>query len=263
MVQRNTDGHAGSEIHKLTNENSGKLLLKIETRRINKCSRNAAANTKNPRKKVFKDARSSKFYGPDVGRDMEERAFEAAKKVELARLDADRLNRELILKQTYGQRYCTKWFEVRKKLINNTYFARIVNAVSPKSYKNLLKEMLYSPAEFAKSAAVRYQLMYEKDALKYFSSNYRDHELQKTGIFIDKDKSYLGASPLRLYGREAIVMVKCPDKAYKMNFEEAISKNLLPYWKKKKGEDVSINLKGSWYIEIQGTLHVAQKNWLF
>lgn len=231
----------------------------METKRIRKCAKNAEARQVKPRKKIFKVAKSNKSYGPNCGRpDLPIRSLEAAKKAELTRLDADRNNRVAILRDTYGQRLNPRWYMVRKKLINSTYFHRIVNAQGPKSYKNLLCEMMYSPVDLAKSAEVRHQRLYELEALNCFRASHKDNDLEKTGIFIDKDISFLGASPFRLYGSDSIVIVKCPIKGFKKTIDEAIRTNLLPFWKYNNG-NVSINPKGSWYIEMQGMLHITQK----
>lgn len=117
---------------------------------------------------------------------------------------------------------------------------------------------MYSPTDVGKSAEVRHQRMYEMDALKCFCGVYKDGNLEKTGLHIDKEFGFLGASPLRLYGDDSVVIVKCPVKCFKKTVDQAIRSNSLPFWKSKDG-NVSINLKGSWYVEMQGVLHVTDK----
>lgn len=129
---------------------------------------------------MFKVPKSNKSYGSQCGKpDLPARSLEAAKTAELARLDADRIGRHTILRDTYGQRLNGRWYTVRKKLIRSTYFHRIVNAQGPKSYKNLLCEMMYSPADLAKSAEVRHQRLLELQALRHFEVEYKDHRLEK------------------------------------------------------------------------------------
>lgn len=155
MVQFNSKGYSGSLIHQLRNKNAGKLCFKIENERKRRCARNAAKRLLKPRRKIFKDTvKSNRFYGPDCQRtDMPERLFELAKQAELAERDADKVNSGKILTETYGQRHNTRWFEVRRKLVHSHYFHRIVNAISPKSFKNIVDEMLYSPPDLGKTAA--------------------------------------------------------------------------------------------------------------
>lgn len=230
----------------------------METRRINKCSTNAKARLVKPRKKITKDAKSNKSYGPNCGRpDLPEKAFQVAKSIELARLETDKANIDEITRRTYGQRFNTSWFTVRKKVVDASFFSRIVNAKSPKSYKSLLYEMLYSPNEFSKNAEMRHQRLYVEDAVNCFRTIYKEHVLDKTGIHIDRELGFLGASPLRLNGSDSLLIVKCPVKGFKKTIDEAINSNLFPFWKKKEN-CVSVNLKSSWHIEMQEMLRVAK-----
>lgn len=73
-------------------------------------------------------------------------------------------------------------------------------------------------------------------------------------------KNFLGASPLRLYGQESIVAVQCPVKVFGKTFDEALSnrfKKWVPFLKKTPSGEIEINTKSSWYVEIQGQLHVS------
>lgn len=67
--------------------------------------------------------------------------------------------------------------------------------------------------------------------------------------------SILGASPLRLYGPDAMVMVQCPVKAFRKTFVEAIERNLAPLTY--ENGDVHIKEKSSWYVEAQGHLRIT------
>lgn len=152
---------------------------------------NEAARQKKPRKKAIADT-STKGYSDPQTLDMSEHAFEIAKKIELDKLKTDQLNRDMILTSTYGQKLNLKWLESRVKIINCSYFGRIINARSPKTYTTLLYEMLYTGREFGNTAELKHQRLYETEALKMFSLVHNDYDLQKTGLFIDKDCSYIG-----------------------------------------------------------------------
>lgn len=67
------------------------------------------------------------------------------------------------------------------------------------------------------------------------------------------------ASPLRLYGQDSIVSVQCPVKVFRKTIDEALSNKLkkwVPYLNK-TGNDIEINTKSSWYVGIQGQLHIT------
>lgn len=168
VVQYNTNGHAGSEMHKFNNENVVRSCLKLENSLRKHYIRNEIARQEQPRKKATKD-KTTKGYGYCQAPDMSEHALEVAKNIQLAKLDANRINRDMILVNTFGQKHNLKWLEVRKNLVNCSYFGRIINSRSPQSYKNLLEEMLYTKS--CNTAEVRHQRLYESEALKMFRSS--------------------------------------------------------------------------------------------
>lgn len=191
VVQYNSKGHAGSEFHKFYSVNTEKLCLKMENKRIQHYAQNEAARQVKPRKIATID-KKVKGYGDCQLPDMSERSLEVAKNIELDMLKTNQLNRGMILKSTYGQNHNNKWIEIRRKLINCSYFGRLINSRSPKSYKNLLDDMLYSENENGNTAQMRHQRLYEAEALKMFSLVHKKFELEKTGLFIDKELCFLG-----------------------------------------------------------------------
>lgn len=137
-------------------------------------------------------------------------------------------------------------------LPTSSHFARIVKALSPKSYKNILEDILYKRTEFGNNAEMKHKRLVKREALALFGNLYKDHTLQKCGLFIDKVLPYLCASPLRLYGNDHIISIKCPLTHYNKKFDDVIQK--IPFWKK-EGGSWTINKKSEWYIELQGKLH--------
>lgn len=164
----------------------------MENSRINHYAKNEAARQIKPRKKVTNDKTTTGYLGQTT--DMPERTFEIARNIELAKLEIKRLTRNEILAETYGQKYNGKWLEARKKIINCSYFGRIVNSKSPqsKSYSKMVYDILYTESEFANTAELRHQRLYEEAALKMFVQVHKKHELQQTGLFIDQKFGFLG-----------------------------------------------------------------------
>lgn len=232
--------------------------MKVENQRKEKLLRNEIARKAKPRvRRMVNDNRNSKVgYGENCGPDMEPEALKLAIGVQIAKMDANKAKRESIQTDTIGQRHCLNWLNMRKELINSEYFSKIVNARGRKSYTNILAKLMYEHNEFAKTADLRHQRLFEVDALNCFSLVYPKHSLQSCGIFIDKEYSFLGASPLLLYGPDSIVVVKCPRKEYNKTFDDAIGPKSLKFWKKVRG-NVSVNVNHEWFIEIQGDLHIT------
>lgn len=191
VVQYNSKGHAGSEFQKCFSINTEQLCLKMENERIRHYAQNEAARQIKPRKRCIIDKRV-KGYGDCQLPDLSEHSLEVAKNIEIDKLKTNQLNRDVILKSTYGQKHNFKWLESRKRIINCSYFGRIINSRSPKSYKTLLYQMLYSENESGNTAELRHQRLYEMEALKMFSLVHTEYELEKTGLFIDKELCYLG-----------------------------------------------------------------------
>lgn len=189
VVQYNTKGHAGSHFHNVHSVDTASSCLKIENARIRHNVRNEIARQTKPRVRVAKD-KDTKCYGEPQKPDLTGNAFETAKMNVLDKINTDRLNREIILANTYSQRHNDEWKIARKRLINCNYFGQIVHSRSPNSYKRLLFEMMYSPKD--NSAENRHRRAHEAEALNMFSLLYKEHELEKTGLFIDKECGYLG-----------------------------------------------------------------------
>lgn len=140
------------------------------------------------------------------------------------------------------------------------HFYKIVNAVKPDSYTNILQELMYNRSEFGNNAQIKHERLVERDALNVFEDLFPDEDIQDCGIFIDKKLSFLGASPFKLYGKDHILNIKCPVKEYNKKFEQAIPK--IKFFKM-NGTDVTINEKSEWFIELQGEMHVTDRKYAF
>ncbi|KAG4067520.1 hypothetical protein HA402_005292 [Bradysia odoriphaga] len=261
VVQFNTKGHFGSVFHELFAIHANNNCRELENARIKHYAKNEEARQKKLRKRAVKD-KNVKAYGPGPRPDLNGKAFENAKNIVLDTINTKRLDRDAILAETFGQKYNAKWGEKRKKLVNCSYFGRIINSRSPASYKNLVFEILYTDKEFGNSADLRHQRLYESTALKMFSMVHKEFELEQTGLFIDKELGFLAASPIRLYGGDSIVSVQCTVKAFNKTVEDALAKNLLPYFKQQNGVR-TVNKKSSWYVEAQGQLHITGRSFVY
>lgn len=190
VVQFNSGGHAGSQFHEHFSIIPNNYCLKIEDARKTHYVNNEIKRQAKPRKRAVKD-KTVKGYKAQK-EDLSDRALVVSMNVELAKLEENRTNRDSILENTFGQKHNQKWKEIRKKLINCNYLARILNARGPKSYEKLLEEMMYSPIDLSNSAEMRHQRLYESEALNTFAQIHKIYKLEKTGIFIDQELSFLG-----------------------------------------------------------------------
>lgn len=165
---------------------------------------NAKAKQKRP-KKYSNDEQSNKKkqkkqYGD--GReemDMTESQFEQAKIRHFMRLSENQRDREIIRIETQAQYHSFKWSETRRMMLTSSYFGRVLNVRSRTSYTKIVAEILYNNIQFANTAEMRHQRLYEKFALPIFSGLYPFEPITKCGIFIDEKISFLGTFHFHIF----------------------------------------------------------------
>lgn len=177
-----------------------------------------------PRKRKGDDSRGNHKSKRQYGEGHEDLDFtpsqmETAKTNFLQQLDEDKQRREAIEIQTNGQRRNTRWSEIRQNLLTSSYFGRILNARSRKSYSKIVEDILYHNNQYSNAAELVHQRLHERNALQIFCSTYRNEVIHTCGIFIDAEHGFLGASPFRLCGEDGIIMVQCPHKQYKKKLD--------------------------------------------
>ncbi|KAG4074917.1 hypothetical protein HA402_009342 [Bradysia odoriphaga] len=260
-VQFNSNGHSGSRIQEHIFGKSAPILKKLEHRRKRKCLDNTIAKQNRP-KEYTNDGPSNKkkqkkHYGD--GReevDMTESQFECAKIRHFRRLSDNQMDRDIIQIETLAQHHSFKWSETRRIMLTSSYFGRVLNVRSRNSYTQIVSEILYNNVQYANTAEMRHQRLYEKVALPIFTGLYPFEPVTKCGIFIDEEISFLGASPFMLYGDNGIVAIKCPKKAFGKCMNDALK--TISFWTG-TATDRRINYKSHWYYEIQGQLHITRK----
>jgi hypothetical protein len=102
--------------------------------------------------------------------------------------------------------------------------------------------------------------MYEDDARKELEIREKIN-INRCGLFVDKEIYYLGASPDGIVGDDHIVKIKCPYTAYikKMTPNDAIEQKIIKAWKKNSSGEIVLNKNHDWYYKIQGQLHITGK----
>lgn len=266
-IQRNTDGHSGSRYHEFAFGEVPQSCLKIENTRKRKLVQNAIAKQAKPKKKRFEEATKTTNKKRRYGFGREEvdftlPAYQIAKDRFMEKLLEDQHNRDVIEIETRGQRHITKWIVTRGNLLTPSYFGRILNVNSRKSYTKIVEEILYKNEKFSNTAEMRHQRMFQLEALELFCNLYENDCVSTCGIFIDAEFPFLGTSPFRLYRDDSIICVKCPKDAYKKSMKVAIDKGLIPFWSGGSA-DRRINMKSHWWYEIQGQLRISGRQYAY
>lgn len=94
-------------------------------------------------------------------------------------------------------------------------------------------------------------------------------DIENCGLFIDQKYGFLGAHPTGLIDDKGIVLIKCPNSAFKMDINEAIEKRKITFWslsRKQKNSNknearqiAGINKNHDWFFEVQVLLHVTRR----
>lgn len=206
-VHYNTSGHSGSRIQKQIFNESNRIIEKMEAKRKRKCNRNAIARKDKPKKFVTdeppKKKKRKQYYADGHEElDLSEARFEVAKTRFQNRYRENQIDRINIETETRSQPHSFRWIEVRKLLLTSSYFGRILKARSRHSYTNIVDEIMYKNLQYANSADMRHQRIYEKEALQIFAEVYPFEPINRCGIFIDETLSYLGTSANFLYSND-------------------------------------------------------------
>lgn len=266
-VNFNPKGLMTSTFQKFKYSNAQPAILSLEASRKRKVKQNAIKIQRNGKKRKVDDSQGNKEKKKRYGDGHEDldyspRELELAKVNLLDQLDMNRRNRINVEVMTRGQRYNSKWSEVRQNLLTSSYFGRILNARNRTSYTKIVDDILYHNHQYSNTADLAHQRLHESSALRIFKENYTNEQVHSCGIFIDAEYSFLGASPFRVVGTDALLMVQCPIKLYNKSINNAISEKKIQFWNVRNGETV-INVKSAWYIEIQGQLHISEKEFAY
>ncbi|RVE50458.1 hypothetical protein evm_004883 [Chilo suppressalis] len=179
--------------------------------------------------------------------------YETAKNIFLQNLKGLVEKRHEVERGTVLQAESALWLELRRCLLTASSFSKVCKRRCNISSAPLVKSLVYSYS-LNSVTAIEYGKTNEKTAIKQLEQQ-EGIVVQKCGLFIDQKYFFLGASPDGLFG-EGIVEMKCPYSARNMDVEQAIIQTKIKFWK----IDGSLNTNHDWYFQIQGQLHISQKN---
>lgn len=200
--------------------------------------------------------------------DMDDETFEFEKEKFLERLTSNQAKRNTIQEITKDQSKCNEWKQYRAELLTASNFGRVISCRSPQSYEGIVKSIYYT--DLSKMKQVAHGSFYEENAIKKLE-NLLDISVAKCGLFIDSEYSFLGATPDGIVGSNAIVEVKCPYSIYEKDIEQSILNGTFNAWSRSRKPRnctaaayvptiTGINKKHKWYYQVQGQLHIAQKD---
>jgi len=162
-------------------------------------------------------------------------------------------------KNTVGQSENKLWAVERRKRLTASNFGRICKLRKTTSVTGLLKSLLYS--QFKGTLATNYGKEKEDEAIQQFIEE-TGLPVSKCGLFVDKHKTFLAASPDGLVEEDSIVEVKCPYKIVDLTPKEGIEQKKIDFCIF-KNDTLELKRNHNYYYQVQGQLHITGRNFCY
>ncbi|KAI5631791.1 yqaJ-like viral recombinase domain-containing protein [Phthorimaea operculella] len=202
---------------------------------------------------VSKDA----HYGencqqPDMSPDeYEDRKISFLNELRLSSDERQELERSTVL-----QRHSTEWMTRRRKLLTSSVFGEVCKKRESTSCASLVKKIIYG-GNLSTVPAIRYGIDNEETAIRQLEKQ-ENIQIESCGLFVDREYEFLGTTPDGKYA-DGLVEIKCPVSLAKFSLENAMKKH--PFWKlDSTSKTYLVNEQHHWYYQIQGQLHITQKD---
>lgn len=160
---------------------------------------------------------------------------------------------------TVGQSENKLWAVERRKRLTASNFGQICKLRKTTSVAGLLKSLLYS--QFKGTLATNYGREKEDEAIQQFIEE-TGLQVSKCGLFVDKHKPFLAASPDGLVEEDSVVEVKCPYKIVDLTPKEGIEQKKIDFCVF-KNDTLQLKRNHNYYFQVQGQLHITGRNFCY
>lgn len=250
-----------SELYKQIYKTSPRTRIrKVELRRLRSNERGRKSKVYSKRRTLFRinRARTGKDVGYGDGSrqpDMGPEEFAAEQEIILKRLEDNQKNRFLLEQQTIGQSNNIKWSETRKYMLTASVFGTICKA---KKFEGHVKRLAH-PTEIFANSVIHGKL--NEDAARFQLEKQLGQQIKGSGLFIDEEFSYLGASPDGIIDEKTICEIKCPFSIAGLDPIAAIKNKKLKFMTvSDDGEITGLSKSHIYYYQIQGQLHISKRD---
>lgn len=256
------------KLHKsITKSSPGSYAKLYEARAKRKAERDLERSRKNPKSRrslVMTAAGPDKYYGPHAQKpDIEDALYETKVNEHLEKLRKTDNEIAELERLTVNQKDNTLWLEQRRLRLTASSFGLVCNRREDSSCGPVVKKLLYSKVD---CPATRYGQAHEADAVSSFET-LTGCVVSKCGLFIDRQRPWLAASPDGLVGEDALIEVKCPLTGKNMTPDEVVEKKkgvVGSFWQYDKTNDLySVNKRHPYHYQIQGQLQITQRQFGF
>ncbi|CAB3223521.1 unnamed protein product [Arctia plantaginis] len=189
--------------------------------------------------------------------------FEFAKNEHLNKLKLTEVERNDLERRTVLQSDSMEWVQERRQRLTASSFGKVCKRGLVKCgplVKNLLRGANLENVKSIQHGKDHENIALEQLTVFLSSIDGSPCNIEKCGLFVDEKIPYLGASPDGLLGEDKIVEVKCPYSCANMAIDDGVKKKKINFWKRNQTGDFTINTNHDWYYQIQGQLHITQKN---
>ena len=255
VVQYNTQ-EVLTKYHESVQKTVPPVVQKLEKRRQTKIARTKESRSMKGQTTGLRRSQGlDKYYGPnsekpdiepDVYKQLRENHFHNA------------ANWKQIEYDTRDQGQSELWITQRKLMLTASNFGSVCRMRLTTSCAGKVREILYPPISDA--LAMGYGHDYENTAREELVIELKK-QIRRSGLFVDREFPFLGASPDGLIDEDGLVEIKCPLTAKDLTAQEAAE--ALTHMKSvfdKKNPNV-MNQKHKFFCQVQGQLHISQREY--
>ncbi|XP_063226423.1 uncharacterized protein LOC134533104 [Bacillus rossius redtenbacheri] len=243
-----------------------KISKRLEFRRRELRRRELEIKEKNKQIKSTKTAKKSltktygeKDYGPQCQQpDMDPETFEEQKQAFLSRLQLTQEDRQQLERDTILQAGSGKWLETRRKILTASNFGKVCRRRASTSCANLVRSIVYT-SDILNVPAIYHGKKFEVMAIEQLEKQ-EGIKVGKSGLFIDKELPFLGATPDGVIGEKGLAEVKCPSSAIGKDVTAAVKQGNIRYLSF-EGDELKLKKTHSYFYQVQGQLHISEREY--
>lgn len=165
-----------------------------------------------------------------------------------------------IEERTRGQASSQEWFTERSWRITASRFGDICLATERRDKMKLCQSLHQPSAASFRSEALVHGKTYESRAIKSFEKE-TSLRVNRCGLFVCKDRPYLGASPDGVIDGSAIVEVKCPFAGRKEKIQPGKHFPFLTV--DPESNEIVLKMNSKYYFQVQGQLYISKRELCF
>lgn len=256
-----------SEVHNHVYKEVPKIIKEFDQNRKDTQKKQRENRQKNGRKRKYKKKKIKgvNYHGPRADElDKTPEQIETDIKKHFALLEKNQKNRRGLEEETRGNENSEKRACIQKNYLTPPHFGPIIVMQQGTSCSANVEKMLYCSNE--KTPQSLYVNQHERSVIQDFEKDF-DVKIVKTGLIVNESTFYLACTPhgvTRLNDEIYLVKFILREEAHEFDIKDAVE--IVKEWRsnftlKQTATEPEVSLKKGChlYYEIQGELHITQK----